>query len=219
MRDVIVEGDGNGKVVDEFRLWEILDPYRDNVMKVLDQGAVCLNIDASQAGKTLSAGDIAELGASDKFGDIVGTGPGRNWAHVNSVDYDPTDDSIIISSRHQSAIVKIGRDKKVKWILGSPEGWRKGWAEKVLMPVDASGRPLKCKASRCEGDFDWTWTQHTAFRIDAKSDERFLYLSVFDNGDSRGMEQPVFAEDKFSRAVSYRSDQKNMTVEQRWEYG
>ena len=92
MRDVIVEVDGNGQVVDEWRLWEILDPYRDNVMKVLDQGAVCLNIDASQAGKTLSAEELAKLDASDHFGDIVGTGPGRNWAHVNSVDYDPTDD-------------------------------------------------------------------------------------------------------------------------------
>ncbi len=46
------------------------------------------------------------------FGDIAGSGPGRNWAHVNSVSYDPRDDSIIISSRHQSAIIKIGRDKK-----------------------------------------------------------------------------------------------------------
>ena len=43
VRDVIAEIDQNGKVVDEWRLWEILDPYRDNVMKVLDQGAVCLN--------------------------------------------------------------------------------------------------------------------------------------------------------------------------------
>lgn len=219
VRDLIIEVDQNGNVIDEWRLWEILDPYRDTAIKALDQGAVCLNIDPKLAGKTLSNEDLQKLDQQGSFGDIVGTGPGRNWAHVNSVDYDPTDDSIIISSRHQCAVIKIGRDKKVKWILGSPEGWRKGWAEKVLTPVDASGRPLKCKASRCEGDFDWTWTQHTAFRIDAKSDERFLYLSVFDNGDSRGMEQPVFAEDKYSRAVIYRIDQKNMTVEQLWEYG
>ena len=78
VRDVIVEVDENGQVFDEWRLWEILDPYRDNVMKVLDQGAVCLNIDASQSGKTLSAEELAKLAASDHFGDIVGTGPGRN---------------------------------------------------------------------------------------------------------------------------------------------
>lgn len=68
-----------------------------------------------------------------------------NWAHVNSVDYDPTDDSIIISSRHQSAAIKIGRDKKVKWILGAPDGWKKGWAEKVLQPVDKDGQAYQVR--------------------------------------------------------------------------
>ena len=43
VRDVIAEVDKNGVVVDEWRLADILDPYRDNVLKVLDQGAVCLN--------------------------------------------------------------------------------------------------------------------------------------------------------------------------------
>ena len=149
---------------------------------------------------------------------IAGVGPGRNWAHVNSVDYDPTDDSIIISSRHQG-IVKIGRDKKIKWILASPEGWKKGWAEKVLTPVDAKGNKIKCEGSKCEGDFDWSWTQHTAWRIDSKSDKNVIYLSVFDNGDGRGMEQPALPTMKYSRAVVYKIDQKKMTVEQIWEVG
>ena len=219
VRDVIAEIDQEGVVVDEWRLADILDPYRDNVLKVLDQGAVCLNIDASQAGKTLTEDDIKALDQSDRFGDIVGTGAGRNWAHVNSVDYDPEDDSIIISSRHQSAMIKIGRDKKVKWILGSPEGWKKGWAEKVLTPVDKNGKPIKCEGSVCEGGFDWTWTQHTAFKIDEMSKGDILYLSAFDNGDARGMEQPALPEMKYSRAVVYKIDQKKMTVEQVWEYG
>ena len=79
VRDVIIEVDPNGQVVDEWRLWDILDPYRDTVLKVLDQGAVCLNIDASQAGKTLSAEELARMDQNDKFGDIVGSGAGRNW--------------------------------------------------------------------------------------------------------------------------------------------
>ena len=219
VRDIIAEIDPQGEVVDEWRLWEILDPYRDNVMKVLDQGAVCLNIDASKAGQTMSAEELAKLDASDHFGDIVGTGPGRNWAHVNSVDYDPSDDSIIISSRHQSAIVKIGRDKKVKWILSSPEGWKAPWKDQLLTPVDKDGKPLKCEASTCEGGFDYTWTQHTAFRVDEKSNKDVIYVTAFDNGDARGMDQPAFAEDKYSRAVIYKIDQKKMTVEQIWDYG
>ena len=219
VRDVIIEVDQNGNVVDEWRLFDILDPYRDNVLKVLDQGAVCLNIDASQAGKTLSAEQLAEQDKSDKFGDIVGSGAGRNWVHVNSVDYDPTDDSIIISSRHQSALIKIGRDKKVKWIMGSPEGWKKTFADKVLKPVDSKGTPIKCEGSKCEGGFDWTWTQHTGWRVDSKSDKNIFTLSVFDNGDARGMEQPPLPDMKYSRAVIYKINQKKMTVEQIWQYG
>ena len=218
VRDVIAEVDQDGRVVDEFRLFEILDPYRDNVIKALDQGAVCLNIDASQAGKTLSADELAAMDKNDRFGDIAGVGAGRNWAHVNSVDYDPTDDSIIISSRHQSAIIKIGRDKKIKWIFSSPEGWRDGWKEKLLTPVK-DGKPIACHGSTCEGDFDYTWTQHTAFRIDEKSDKHVIYVTAFDNGDARGMDQPALAEMKYSRAVVYRIDQDKKTIEQVWEYG
>ncbi len=220
VRDVIIEVDQDGNVVDEWRLFDILDAYRDNVLKVLDQGAVCLNIDASQAGKTLSAEDLAKMDESDHFGDIVGSGAGRNWVHVNSVDYDPTDDSIIISSRHQSALIKIGRDKKVKWIMGSPEGWKGEFAKKVLTPVDKNGKKIVCENSKCEGsNFDWSWTQHTGWRIDEKSNKNVFYLSVFDNGDARGMEQPAIPSMKYSRAVIYKIDQKKMTVEQVWEYG
>lgn len=201
-------------------MWEILDPYRDVVIKSLDQGAVCLNLDADSAGKTLSSADLAAMDKEEHFGDITGVGIGRNWAHVNSVDYDPTDDSIIISSRHQSAIIKIGRDKQVKWILGAPDGWQAKWSDKVLTPVDKDGKPLKCQQGKCEGtNFDWTWTQHTAFRIDSKSDKRFVYVTAFDNGDGRGLEQPALPEMKYSRAVVFKVDQEKRTVEQLWEYG
>ena len=220
VRDVIIEVDASGEVVDEWRLFEILDPNRNIVLKSIDQGAVCLNIDASQAGKTLSAEELARMDQNDKFGDIVGSGAGRNWVHVNSVDYDPTDDSIIISSRHQSACIKIGRDKKVKWILGAPKGWRSPWKEALLTPVSAKGQKLNCTDVECtDTDFDWTYTQHTAFRVDEKSDKRYCMISVFDNGDARNLDQPALASMKYSRAVIYKIDQKNMTVEQVWEYG
>lgn len=219
VRDVILEVDQNGCAVDDFRLFDILDPYRDNVIKAMDQGAVCLNVDATKSGQTLSAEELAKMDTNNQFGDIAGVGPGRNWAHVNSVDYDPSDDSIIISSRHQSALIKIGRDKKVKWIVGSHEGWKKEFQDKLLTPIDKNGKPIKCEGSKCEGSFDWTWTQHTGWRIDAKSNKDIFYLSVFDNGDARGMEQPALPEMKYSRAVIYKIDQKKMTIQQVWEYG
>ncbi|MSN95937.1 aryl-sulfate sulfotransferase [Campylobacter sp. FMV-PI01] len=227
VRDTIVEVDKDGNVVDDWRLYEILDPYRKDVILTLDQGAVCLNIDASKAGQTMSQEELAKLDDSDKFGDIVGTGPGRNWAHVNSVDYDPNDDSIVISSRHQSAMIKIGRDKKVKWIVGAHKGWSDKFKDKLLQPINSKGEKIICEDeySKCpgyeddKGGFDWTWTQHTAFIIDSKTNKDILYLAAFDNGDGRGLEQPAIPTMKYSRAVVYKIDQKNMTIEQIWEYG
>ena len=220
VRDVIIEVDSeSGNVVDEWRLFEILDPQRNIVLKSIDQGAVCLNVDLSKSGQTLTAEQIAKLEAQHAFGDITGTGAGRNWAHVNSVDYDVEDDSIIISSRHQSSVVKIGRDKKVKWILSAPNGWRGEWKDKVLTPVDKDGNPLKCRLGKCEGDFDWTWTQHTGWKINEMSKGDIIYVSVFDNGDGRAFLQPDDPKEKYSRAVVYKIDQKKMTVQQVWEYG
>lgn len=219
VRDVIAEVDAAGRVVDDWRLFEILDPNRSIVIKSIDQGAVCLNVDLEQSGKTLSAEQLARLEAKHAFGDIAGTGAGRNWAHVNSVDYDKADDSIIISSRHQSAVIKIGRDKEVKWILGAPNGWNGKLREKVLTPVDKDGKPIPCRIGKCEGDFDWTWTQHTGWKVDELSEPGVSIVTVFDNGDGRAFKQPENPKKKYSRAVMYRIDEKKGTVEQIWEYG
>ena len=60
--------------------------------------------------------------------------------------------------------------------MGSHEGWTGDFAKRLLKPVDASGNPIECDEyyNVCKKDFDWTWTQHTAWRIDAKSDKRWL---------------------------------------------
>ncbi|MBR8461955.1 aryl-sulfate sulfotransferase [Campylobacter sp. faydin G-105] len=225
VRDVIIELDANGNVIDEWKIMDILDPYRDVNLLALDQGAVCLNVDASKAGQTASKEEMEDEKAS--FGDVTGVGVGRNWAHINSVNYDAHDDSIIISVRNQSAVVKITRDKKVKWILASKEGWTGELAKKVLTPIDSKGNKIDCGASgsKCpgyeneKGGFDYTWTQHTAYKVNEKSKGDKVHISVFDNGDSRGMEQPAMINMKYSRAVEYVVDEKNMTVEQVWEYG
>ena len=215
VRDVILEVDQNGCAVDDFRLFDILDPYRDNVIKAMDQGAVCLNVDATKSGQTLSAEELAKMDTNNQFGDIAGVGPGRNWAHVNSVAYDESDDSIIISARHQG-VMKIGRDKEVKWILAPSEGWKNGLEKKLLKPVDKDGRPLKCSSTGdCEGGFDFTYTQHAAWPRASKNGT----IVVFDNGQVRHYEQPALPEMNYSRVVEYKIDPKTMTVKQTWAYG
>ena len=209
VRDQIIEIDVHGKMVDAWDLNTILDPLRDDLLKALDAGAVCLNVDLDAAGTTI------EIEPDAPFGDKPGIGTGRNWAHVNSVDYDATDDSIIISVRHQG-VVKIGRDKQVKWIISPAKGWENELADKLLTPVDAKGKAIDCdERGICESKgFEYSYMQHTAWVVPEKGT-----LTVFDNGDARHMEQPLFQNMKYSRAVEYRIDEEAMTIEQVWQYG
>ncbi len=217
VRDHIIEVDEGGRVVDEWDLVEIMgkDQFRKDLIMALDARAVCLNVDMNA--EHIEVSDIIP------YGDNTSTGAGRNWAHINSISYDKADDSIVLSFRHQG-IVKVGRDKKVKWILASPVGWSKEMAAKVLTPVDAKGAKLDCTAnggSACNNtDFDWSWTQHTAWLSGrGENNGKITTLSVFDNGDGRGMEQPAIPNDKYSRAVEYKIDAARMTVQQTWAYG
>lgn len=97
-----------------------------------------MNVDLDAQGKAVGAEPLAP------FGDAAGVGTGRNWAHVNSVAYDESDDSIIISARHQG-VMKIGRDKEVKWILAPSEGWKNGLEKKLLKPVDKDAGPSSAR--------------------------------------------------------------------------
>ncbi|USD37995.1 aryl-sulfate sulfotransferase [Ferrimonas sp. SCSIO 43195] len=208
VRDHILELDKDGNLVDVWVLPQILDPYRDALLEALDMGAVCLNVDMDHQGET------AEMKIDAPYGDIPGVGAGRNWAHVNSVDYDPADDSIIVSLRHQG-VMKIGRDKQVKWILSPSEGWNKALAPKLLTPVNHKGKAISCTPKgKCEQGFDFTYTQHTAWLNHDKH-----RLTVFDNGDGRGLEQPALPSMKYSRFVEYKIDEAKGTVEQTWSYG
>lgn len=209
VRDIILEVDRSGNVIDEWDLNTILDPTRDDLIKNLDLGAVCMNVDLDAQGQSVGSEPLAP------FGDAAGVGTGRNWAHVNSVAYDPTDDSIIISARHQG-VMKIGRDKQVKWILAPSAGWKNGLEKKVLKPVDANGKAIKCTPTGdCEGDFDFTYAQHAAWPRASENGT----IVVFDNGQVRHYEQPALPEMNYSRMVEYKIDMKNMTVRQTWEYG
>ncbi len=217
IRDHIIEIDPQGKVVHEWDLNKILDNTRDITLLGLDMGAVCLNVDVDHMGETSSLEELQNA----PYGDIPGVGAGRNWAHVNSVTYDENDDSIVISSRHQSASIKIGKDNEVKWILSARGGWKGDLAKKVLQPIDSKGKKINCTESgKCPNpdEFDFHWTQHTAY-IGKDSGKRKFKLFVLDNGDGRFNEQPIMPEDKYTRGVEYEIDQKNMTVKQVWQYG
>jgi arylsulfate sulfotransferase len=104
--DVIVEFARDGRIVNQWKLLDLLDPYR------------------------FGYGGLAK--GNPRRGDTQA----RNWSHCNSVFYDAASDAIVLSIRRQDAIVKISRKTgQLLWILGTPANWRSPWTEKLLRPI------------------------------------------------------------------------------------
>ena len=129
---------------------------------------------------------------------------GHDWAHVNAVIYDPRDDSVIMSLRHQDAVVKFSRSTgKLKWILGPHANWSAKFKRFLLTPV---GEP-----------FEWQYHQHSPTITPSGT------ILLFDNGNFRA--SPFDGNTKtpnrqnYSRAVEYAIDEQKMEVRQVWEYG
>ncbi|MDH5230458.1 MAG: aryl-sulfate sulfotransferase [Gammaproteobacteria bacterium] len=92
--DVVIEITPQGDMLYQWRLLDILDPYR------IGYGSLVGHWD-----KTLRK-------------------PTKDWTHGNAVIHDPRDDSLILSLRTQDATIKIDRlTGKLIWILSPPENW------------------------------------------------------------------------------------------------
>jgi hypothetical protein len=127
---------------------------------------------------------------------------GMDSEHVNAVIEDPRDDSLIVSVRHQNAVVKISRDTgQLRWILGPPANWGPAWQPYLLTPV---GTP-----------FVWQYAQHSPIITPQGT------LILFDNGNFRAspFDPSVPDANNYSRAVEYSINEQTMEVSQVWDYG
>jgi hypothetical protein len=127
----------------------------------------------------------------------------NRWTHGNAV-IPAGGRDVVISSRNQNALVRLDRDTgEIKWILGTHENWSTPWDPYLLTPVG--------------GDLEWPYHQHAPVWTPDGN------LVLFDNGNHRASPydgtMPMAFEDSYSRAVEYRVDGENMTVEQVWQYG
>lgn len=120
-----------------------------------------------------------------------------DWSHANNLLYDASDDSLIINFRYQAAAMKIDRStKEIRWILGEPSGWG-DLADKVLKPV---------------GDLRWPYHQHSPNPTPNGT------VLIFDNGSyqARPFTPPKMPNETYTRAVEYKIDEDNRTIEQVW---
>jgi len=140
----------------------------------------------------------------------------RDWLHLNALEVVSGENSLILSARHQSALIKMGYPSgEIEWILGFPEGWDNSLASKLLTPTG--------------DDFEWPFTQHSPQILpDWDRKPNTMDLMVFDNGYGRFHRHFDEREEKkllenpwreYSRVVHYRVDEQERTVEQVWQFG
>lgn len=129
-----------------------------------------------------------------------------DWFHINSLWYDESDSSIVVSGRYQGVIKISYPQGELKWILSEP------------LEVDSKMKPYMLTAKG--EDFRWQVGQHAAMIMDdMDNNPDTLDLLLFDN-NTADLDRPRINRDReFSRAVQYRIHEKNMTVEQIWAYG
>lgn len=93
-----------------------------------------------------------------------------DWAHVNYMQYDEAEHTMILCLRNVHAIIKFNwMTKEVLWILSVPEFWEKtGVKDKVLQPI---------------GEVPWHYQAHAGHKITMKKSEEndVIHIIVFDN--------------------------------------
>jgi arylsulfate sulfotransferase len=174
--DVILEIRPDGAVVERISVLDLLDPYRIGY-------------------------ESLDWGFWQSVYENVPEEPLRDWAHVNSLDYDARERALIVSSYHQDAVFKLDlATRKLVWILGFPTGWGDAWMPYVLTPV---------------GEGLYPFHQHSA-RL---TPERTLLL--FDNGKYRALPfaPKMPPEQCFSRAVEFAIDEERLEFRELWSYG
>ena len=125
-----------------------------------------------------------------------------DWFHNNSVEYDPIDQTILLSGRHQDVVVELSYPEgELIGLIGSPEGWSDAYLPYFYTPI---------------GDgFEYQWAQHAASYNDTHQ------LMLFDNGMYRSKDPngAVDAKDNYSRFVLYELNKADHTISQVFEYG
>ena len=166
--DMVLQGD-EGKIValasdesDEVNL-------EDMAIEVdLETGEVKELLDFKEIFSDYYENDASELTATDEFFWLAGQ---KDWIHLNTVQYLPEDDSVIVSSRETSTIIKIKNvhsGPEIDYLIGDEDFWK--------------GTPYEEYSYTQEGDFVPQYGQHTVEYYEGEGlEEDQYYLMMYNN--------------------------------------
>ncbi|MBP1971492.1 arylsulfate sulfotransferase [Virgibacillus natechei] len=128
-----------------------------------------------------------------------------DWFHQNTVAFDESDNTLLITSRHQDLNMKMSYpDGEIKWLLAAHEEWPEEFEQYLLEPVNDVKFPGAPHAIMLMPDQDG-------------NDNTNDYL-LFDNNMSIIRADEDVSGD-YSRAIQYRINEEEKTVEEVWSYG
>ncbi len=140
-----------------------------------------------------------------------------DWLHANGLYFSASDNSLVVSGRTQGTI-KLRENNEVVWIIAPHRGWNTSGngadlSQFLLQPLDREGNPINdpgvLEGTTNHPDFEWPWYQHSPVVLPSGN------IMVFDNGDNRN----YLRNGPYSRAVEYKIDEENKTIQQVWTYG
>lgn len=175
-----------------------------------------------QTGEMVNKIDLANLLNPDRSVTIKSNTQNyglNNWCHINSVDYQSADESIIVSCRHVGMIKINERTKEVDFILAPHKGFEKSGRDghgpaltnKLLTALDNMGEALPESVqmgTQSYPDFKWPTKTH-----DARAVGNGIY-SVFDNAGHL-YDKSVYST-PYSNAQVFQVDEKKKTVQSLW---
>lgn len=164
--------------------------------------------------------DFAQMLDSSRINKIDDDTPGAsyygqsksNWLHNNGLA--ESDGEMVATGRWQG-IFKYNYDGNLKWIIAPHNNWKEKYKQYLLTPLDKNGQPITdqdvINGLKIHPDFEWSWGQHCPVMLPNG------HVLVFDNGYCR---QYTSQHGKnYSRIVEYKIDEKQMTIQQVWQYG
>lgn len=171
--DIVLEFQPDGTLVHAWPLFDRLDPYR-----------------------------IGYDGLKGDYWEGFFPGDIKDWTHANAIWYDPVRDEVVVSLRHQDAVIGLNHTTgDVEWIFAPEENWPVELQPKLFQPVNpAEIRP---------------YHQHGA-KLSPEGT-----LMMFDNGNNRSSPfAPVLGtDDNFSRGIEIALDHTTNTWTVVWQFG
>lgn len=125
-----------------------------------------------------------------------------DWAHLNSIEYNEEEKTVMASLRNLHSVAKINYEKKeLLWIMGNPLFWEGSTvADKVLTPVGEN--------------IEWFFQQHSAYTIKADLDGNpdTKHIVVYDNHIHTRRSVSFYDNDKNSYVRIYTINEKEKTI-------